>query len=139
MNNAIRTLVCSYNFQETDYVAVYLGVARPSWFGDCAAHTYFVCGSTLVPGAFFFYPGDDEMCTFFVSDNTGMDNLIKLSWHELVESVTDPRENAWYASGINEIADICNDLYTKVEMNDNTTWIVQPVWDAQQEFCSVGT
>jgi Clostridial hydrophobic W len=62
-------------------------------------------------------------------------NLTKVSFHELMEAITDADTNGWYDENTgNEIGDVCN---TASDVTQIDRWYVQTVWSNRANACAV--
>jgi hypothetical protein len=104
----------------------------------CAWHSAGSCKGTPVQFAFFFNLDGDAGCD--PQDTSGhhtqgLAALANVSGHELSETITDPRLNAWYDSSGAENADKCawsfNNPYLTFPNDSQTTnseWKIQGNW-----------
>ena len=60
--------------------------------------------------------------------------------HELMESITDPNNDAWWNVEFNdEIGDPCNFTYKRcVNLNDGSKWQIQEIWSNKVSACVQG-
>jgi hypothetical protein len=59
----------------------------------------------------------------------GLVALVNVTAHELSETITDPRGNAWYDSGKNEIGDKCAwSFWAPVTLSNGSEWKLQMEW-----------
>jgi hypothetical protein len=114
------------------YYPVYVDSPR-GHAGYCAWHSTGSCGNTPVQFAFFFNLDGDAGCDPEDTSghhSQGLAALANVSGHELSETVTDPRLNAWYDSSGAENADKCawsfNNEY--LTFPNNSQWKIQGNW-----------
>jgi hypothetical protein len=114
------------------YYPVYIDSPRGS-AGYCAWHSAGSCGNVPVQFAFFFNLDGDAGCDP-KDDSTphsqGLAALANVSGHEISETQSDPRLNAWYDSAGEENADKCAWVFNTVPLTftDDSKWKIQGNW-----------
>jgi len=64
--------------------------------------------------------------------------MIDFTAHEVLETITDPNFNGWFAPNGNEVGDSCDFVFqTGVPMN-NDKWRIQEIWSNQAKGCVQG-
>jgi hypothetical protein len=111
------------------YYPVYVDQKR-GHAGYCAWHSWGSCSGVQIQFGFFFNLDGDPGCD--PADTTtghtqGLAALANVSGHELSETVTDPRGNAWYDNGGAENADKCAWTFghASLTFSNGTVWKVQ--------------
>jgi hypothetical protein len=126
--------VCSVitNPQANGYYPVYTDIPRGN-AGYCAWHSAGSCNGVPVQFAFFFSLDGDPGCDPQDTQSThsqGLAALANVSGHEISETRTDPRLNAWYDSSGNENGDKCAWTFGTplLTFSDGSQWKVQGNW-----------
>jgi len=150
--SAILTKVCNIlntgalSAVANGYYPVYIDTRRGN-AGYCAWHSYGSCGGTPIEIGFFFNLDGDAGCNPQANvavHSQGLSALVNVSGHELSETMTDPKLNAWYDRQGAENSDKCAWTYsTGAGVNNvsfgGTTWRIQGNWsnaayDANQGY-----
>ncbi len=115
----------------TGYYPVYSDQKRGT-AGYCAWHSAGSCNGRTFAFAFFFNldgdPGCDPGNDFtYTGHSNALRAAASVSGHELSETVTDPRLNAWYDKNGAENADKCAWTFSgkMVQFNNGTQWKIQ--------------
>lgn len=123
--------------------------------GNCAYHNFFHTGflGTGSPVVYAVQPYTAQSCNgpFPLSqtpNGQALDAQLYSSWHEVVESITDPFNNGWYGaqggSTNGEIADKCNGgslgnlVYDDEQANEllnGDYYLLSPLWSNKTESC----
>lgn len=124
------------------YYPVYVDIPRRH-AGYCAWHSAGSCKGVPVQFAFFFNLDGDPGCD--PADTSGLHSqglaaLANVSGHEISESRTDPRLNAWYDSSGNENGDKCAWTFGAplLTFSDGSQWKVQGNWSNAAYTTSTG-
>jgi len=134
--SAILTEVCKVipatQLANNGFYAVYIDAARKS-AGYCAWHSAASCGGVPVQFAFFFNLDGDAGCdpqSNVAGESQGLAALANVTGHELSETRTDPRLNAWYDASGAENADKCAWSFGGpfVTFSNGTKWKIQGNW-----------
>lgn len=114
------------------YYPVYIDRGR-GHAGYCAYHSWGSCNGTPVEFGFFFKldgdPGCDPQSTVS-GESQGLQAIANVSGHELSETRSDPKGNAWYDSSGAENGDKCAWTFGGpfVTFLDGTHWKIQGNW-----------
>ena len=131
----ILTEVCKEitNPQANGYYPVYVDLPR-GHAGFCAWHSAGSCNGVPVQFAFFFHLDGDPGCD--PQDTSGLHSqglaaLANVSGHEISETRTDPRLNAWYDSSGAENGDKCAWRFATNLLtfsSNGSQWKIQANW-----------
>ncbi|HEV2115125.1 MAG TPA: hypothetical protein VGR48_03805 [Terriglobales bacterium] len=99
----------------------------------CAYHSWGSCNGTPVEVGFFFNLDGDAGCdpgSTVSGQSQGLAALANVTGHELSETRSDPKGNAWYSSNGSENGDLCAWTFggPYVTFLDNTHWKIQGNW-----------
>lgn len=134
--STILTEVCKVipatQLANNGFYAVYIDAPRKS-AGYCAWHSAASCGGVPVQFAFFFNLDGDAGCdpqSNVAGESQGLAALANVTGHELSETRTDPRLNAWYDASGAENADKCAWSFGGpfVTFSNGTKWKIQGNW-----------
>jgi hypothetical protein len=121
------------NPRSNGYYPVYIDHKRKGGF--CAYHSSGSCGGVEVQFGFFWDLDGDAGCdpqSTVSSESEGLQALANVSGHELSETRSDPRGNAWFAANGEENADECAWTFggAFVDFNNSTYphWKIQGNW-----------
>ena len=128
-SSAILAEVCkvSPSPAANGYYPVYVDRKRGA-AGYCAYHSWGACGSTPVEFGFFFNLDGDGGCdpkSTVSGESQGLAAIANVSGHELSETRSDPKGNAWYSLTGNENGDNCAWTFGGP---DGTNWKMQGEW-----------
>ncbi len=133
-STAILNEVCKVipNPTANGYYPVYVDRKRGG-AGYCAYHSWGSCGSTSVEFGFFFNLDGDGGCdpkSTVSGESQGLAALANVSGHEMSETRSDPKGNAWYSITGNENGDNCAWTFggAYVTFLDGTHWKMQGEW-----------
>ncbi|MBV9624391.1 MAG: hypothetical protein JOZ14_10475 [Acidobacteria bacterium] len=114
------------------YYPVYVSSKRGN-AGYCAYHSAASCHGTSIEFGFFFNLDGDPGCdpgSTVGGESQGLQALANVTGHELSETRSDPRGNAWFDSSGNENGDKCAWTFggPYVTFMDGTHWKIQGNW-----------
>lgn len=137
---------CAISGQNPDPNALYViyTPTYPSGVNYCAWHTWGNC-SNGKPVQAAYEPNPSGIAGCNPGDTqTGhsqmLASLVNTSAHELAETETDPRGNAWYDRRGNENADKCAWQFgTLVQLTNGSSWKIQKNWSNNARGCLTGS
>jgi hypothetical protein len=99
----------------------------------CAYHSWASCNGTPIEFGFFFNLDGDAGCdpqSSVATESQGLAALANVTGHELSETRSDPKGNAWYDSSGEENGDKCAWTFGGpfVTFLDKTEWKIQGNW-----------
>jgi hypothetical protein len=109
----------------------------------CAWHSYGTC-STGKPVQVAYIPNIDGIagCSnddTWTTHSAGLSAIANTSAHELMETITDPRNGGWWDKMGNENADKCAYVYqAPVTLSNRSTWKLQEEWSNAAGRCVQG-
>jgi hypothetical protein len=112
------------------YYPVYVDLRR-GHNGYCAWHSWGSIGGVPVQFGFFFNLDGDAGCDpgdTSTGHSQGLAALGNVSGHELSETITDPRGDAWYDNSGAENADKCAWTFNGNENFRGSQWLIQGNW-----------
>ena len=122
------------------YYPIYIDKPRPSNIDFCGWHGFGTINGIGVTFAFLFkYSTGDTGCgcnSFFpakgpIGQSTVLAALANVSAHEICETMTDPKLNAWYDKKGDENSDKCGWLFNdtkRVNLKPGSIWKLQGQW-----------
>jgi hypothetical protein len=130
------------NPQTNGYYPVYVDIRR-GHAGYCAWHSAGSCNGVPVQFAFFFNLDGDPGCD--PEDTSGLHSqglaaLANVSGHELSETRTDPRLNAWFDNSGAENGDKCAWTFGTplLTFRDGSLWKIQGNWSNKAYTSGIG-
>ncbi|PYX93788.1 MAG: hypothetical protein DMG71_14210 [Acidobacteria bacterium] len=130
--NEVCKVIPTAQLVSNGFYAVYVDTPRKN-AGYCAWHSAASCSGVPVQFAFFFNLDGDAGCdpgSNVAGESQGLAALANVTGHELSETRTDPRLNAWYDSSGAENADKCAWSFVGpfVTFSNGTKWKIQGNW-----------